>query len=106
MMNVSITTRGYKAPERLKNYLVDKLKRLNRFKDQIMDIDAIFSYEKLDQVVEFKVNLRKKQFIVKERSEDIFKSIDLAIDNVERQITKIKEKIREHDKKKITEVVE
>jgi len=105
-MNVSITTRGYKAPERLKSYLVDKLKRLTRFEDQIMDIDAIFSYEKLDQVVEFKVNLRKKQFIVKERSEDIFKSIDLAIDNVERQITKIKEKIREHDKKKITEVVQ
>ncbi len=105
-MNVSITTRGYKAPERLKNYLVDKLKRLNRFEDQIMDINAIFSYEKLDQVVEFKVNLRKKQFIIKERSEDIFKSIDLAIDNVERQIAKIKEKIKDHDKKKITQVVQ
>ncbi len=105
-MNISITTRGYKAPERLKAYLADKLKRLNRFEDQIMDIDAIFSYEKLLQVVEFKVRLRKKNFIIKEKSEDIFKSIDLAIDNVERQITKIKEKIREHDKRKITEVVE
>ncbi len=105
-MNISITTRGYKAPERLKSYLADKLKRLNRFEDQIMDIDAIFSYEKLLQVVEFKVRLRKKNFIIKEKSEDIFKSIDLAIDNVERQIAKIKEKIREHDKRKITEVVE
>lgn len=105
-MNISITTRGYKAPERLKSYLTDKMKRLNRFSDQIMNIDTIFSYEKLNQVVEFKVQLRKKHFIVKEKSDDIFKSIDLAIDNVERQITKIKGKIRENDKRKITELVE
>jgi ribosomal subunit interface protein len=71
-----------------------------------MNIDTIFSYEKLDQVVEFKVQMRKKHFIVKEKSDDVFKSIDLAIDNVERQITKIKEKIRENDKRKITEMVE
>jgi putative sigma-54 modulation protein len=105
-MNISITTRGYKAPERLKSYLTDKIKRLDRFSDQIMNIDTIFSYEKLDQVVEFKVQMRKKHFIVKEKSDDVFKSIDLAIDNVERQITKIKEKIRENDKRKITEMVE
>ncbi len=105
-MNISITTRGYKAPERLKSYLTDKLKRLDRFSDQIMNIDAIFSYEKINQVVEFKVQLKKKHFFVKEKSDDIFKSIDLAIDNVERQITKIKEKIRENDKRKITEMVE
>jgi putative sigma-54 modulation protein len=105
-MNISITTRGYKAPERLKSYLTDKIKRLDRFSDQIMNIDTIFSYEKLNQVVEFKVQMRKKHFIVKEKSDDIFKSIDLAIDNVERQITKIKEKIRENDKRKITEMVE
>jgi len=106
VMNISITTRGYKAPERLKSYLTDKIKRLDRFSDQIMNIDTIFSYEKLDQVVEFKVQMRKKHFIVKEKSDDVFKSIDLAIDNVERQITKIKEKIRENDKRKITEMVE
>lgn len=102
-MNIAITTRGYKAPERLKKYLNDKIKRLDRFADQIINIDAILSYEKLDQVVEFKLRLNHKKVIVKERSDDVFKSIDLAVDNLERQVAKVKEKIRDHDKKKIIE---
>jgi len=102
-MNIAITTRGYKAPERLKKYLNDKIKRLDRFADHINNIDAILSYEKLDQVVEFKLRLNQKNIIVKERSDDVFKSIDLAVDNLERQVAKVKEKIRDHDKKKIVE---
>jgi len=105
-MKIAITTRGYKAPERLKKYINDKLKRLDRFADRIIDAEAILSYEKLDQVVEFKMRVNNKMVIVKERSEDIFKSVDLAVDNLERRITKIKDKFKEHDKKKIVEMVE
>ncbi len=105
-MNVSITARGYKAPDRLKAYLVEKLKRLERFEERILGLDTILSYEKLDQVVEFKLQLNNKKIqpiIIKEKSEDIFKSIDLAVDNLERQIIKHKEKIKSHDNKKIVE---
>jgi putative sigma-54 modulation protein len=105
-MKIAITTRGYKAPERLKEYINDKTKRLDRFADRIIDFEAILSYEHLDQVVEFKLRVNNKMVIVKERSNDVFKSIDLAIDNLERQITKIKNKIKEHDKIKIVEMVE
>ena len=102
-MNIAITTRGYKAPARLKNYLNEKIKRLDRFSDHIMNIEAILSYEKLDQVVEFKLRLDNKTVIAKEKSDDVFKSIDLEIDNLERQITKIKNKIKDHNNKKIVE---
>ena len=104
-MKVAITTRGYKAPERLKSYIYDKVNRLNRFSDQIQDLEAVLSYEKLDQVVEFKLRLGNKKIFVKEKSEDVFKSIDLAIDNVERQITKVKEKFKGHKKEKIVQLV-
>lgn len=105
-MKVAITTRGYKAPERLKTYLNDKMKRLDRFSDRILDLEAVFSYEKLDQVVEFKLRINNKKIFIKERSNDVFKSIDLAMDSLERQVTKIKEKFKEHDKRKIVDMVE
>ena len=105
-MKIAITTRGYKAPERLKTYLNDKMKRLDRFSDKILDLEAVFSYEKLDQVVEFKLRINNKKIFIKERSNDVFKSIDLAMDSLERQITKIKEKFKEHDKRKIVDMVE
>jgi len=105
-MKIAITTRGYKAPERLKTYIQDKMNRLNRFSDRIMDLEAVLSYEKLDQVVEFKLRINNKKIFIKEKSEDVFKSIDLAVDNLERQITRIKDKFTEHDKKKIVDMVE
>lgn len=105
-MNIAITTRGYKAPDRLKLYLTQKLKRLDRFAERILNIDAILSYENIDQVVEFQLRLNNKKIVVKEKSDDVFKSIDLAIDNLERQITKVKEKVREHNNKKIVEKLE
>ncbi len=102
-MNIAITTRGYKAPARLKTYVQNKGKRLDRFANRIMGIEAILSYEKKDQVVEFKLKTPHKMIFVKEKSEDVFKSIDLAIDNLERQLAKIKEKVKEHEKVKIVE---
>ncbi len=105
-MNIAITARGYKAPDRLKNYINEKLTRLDRFADIIMKCEAIVSYEKLDQVVEFKVKLRHKMIVITEKSEDIFKSVDLAIDNVERQIAKAKGKLKDRKKVKMIENLE
>ena len=68
-----------------------------------MDSEAIFSYENLDQIVEFKVKLKHKVIRVKEKSEDVFKSVDLAIDNLERQVAKAKDKLKDRDKVKIVE---
>ena len=82
------------------------MKRLDRFSDRILDLEAVFSYEKLDQVVEFKLRINNKNIFIKERSNDVFKSIDLAMDSLERQVAKIKEKFKEHDKRKIVDMVE
>ncbi|MBD3224443.1 MAG: ribosome-associated translation inhibitor RaiA [Caldithrix sp.] len=105
-MTISITARGYKAPDRLKSYIYQKLKRVERISDRLLKIEVILSYEKLDQWAEFKTHLNQKDIIVKEKSEDIFKSIDLAIDNLERQINKVKDKTKEHSKRKIVERLE
>lgn len=105
-MNIAITTRGYKAPGRLKSYITEKLKRLDRFAERILSVEAILSYENIDQVVEFQLRLSNKKIVVKEKSDDVFKSIDLAIDSLERQVTRVKEKFREHNNKKIVEKLE
>ncbi|MCK5033339.1 MAG: ribosome-associated translation inhibitor RaiA [Calditrichia bacterium] len=102
-MNITITTRGYKAPDRLKQYVTDKINRKGRFYEDVFDVDVILSYEKLTQIAEVKLKTTNKFIIAKEKSEDIFKSIDLVIDNVDRQIKRHKEKQREHKNSKITD---
>ena len=105
-MNVAITARGYKAPERLKEYIIQKLNRINRFSDIIMDSEAILSYEKQDQIIDLSVKLKYKVIRIKEKSDDIFKSVDLAIDNLELQIAKAKGKMKDHSKTKMVENLE
>jgi ribosome hibernation promoting factor len=102
-MNIAITARGYKASEQLKNYIYEKLNRINRFSDIIMDSEAILSYENKIQIVELSVKLRHKVIRIKEKSDDIFKSVDLAVDNLELQIAKAKDKLKDHSKEKIVE---
>ena len=105
-MNIAITARGYKAPDRIKNYIKEKLNRINRFSDIIMDSEAILSYEKQVQIIDLSVKLKYKVIRIKEKSEDIFKSVDLAIDNLELQIAKAKDKMKDHSNIKMVENLE
>ena len=105
-MNSAITTRGYKTPERLKNYVSEKVNRLDRFSDIIMNGEAIISYEKLDKVVDFKIKLKHKLIHVSEKSEDVYKSVDLAIDKLERQVAKAKDKLKDRSSTKIVHSLE
>jgi putative sigma-54 modulation protein len=102
-MNITITARGYKAPERLKKYVTEKMTKKERLYEGVLDVDVILSYEKLTQIAEVKLNTANKLIIAKEKSDDIFKSIDLVIDNIERQIKRYKEKKREHKNNKMAD---
>jgi putative sigma-54 modulation protein len=69
----------------------------------VIDADVILSYEKLTQIVEIKLKVYNRTIIVREKSDDIFKSIDLAVDNCERQIKRFKERRRDHKNEKMND---
>ncbi len=104
-MNLSITARGGKASDRLKKYITDKLTRKQKLYEEVIDTEVILSYEKLTQIAEFKLKVNNKTVFVREKSEDIYKSIDLALNKCERQIKRVKERQREHNNEKITEKI-
>lgn len=105
-MNISITARGGKASDRMKKYITDRIARKQRVYEGVIETEVILSYEKQTQVAELKLKVQNKSIFVKERSDDIYKSIDMALDNCERQIKKIKERMREHSNEKIADKIE
>ena len=100
-MDISITARGGRASDRLKKYILDKLSKKPRVYEGVIDTEVILSYEKLTQIVEIKLKVYNGSIIVREKSEDIFKSIDLAVDNCERQIKRFKERRRDHNNERM-----
>jgi len=102
-MNISITARGGKASDRLKKYIMDKLSKKPRVYEGVIDTEVVLSYEKLTRIVEINLKIYNGTVIVREKSDDIYKSIDLAVDNCERQIKRFKERRRDHKHEKMSD---
>jgi len=99
-MRISFTARHYKAPEKLKNYAENKVKKLEKFFDGIIDCDIVLDYIKDQQIAEIKINVYNNVLAATEQSDDVYKSIDNAVDKLERQLKKYKTKLRGDKHKK------
>lgn len=97
-MNLNITARRFKLKDDLREYVKEKAEKLNKFHDGIMKIEVILAWEKLTRIVELKINASGKLIIIKETSDELRKSFDLALDRAERQLKKHKSKIKTVEK--------
>ena len=100
-MDIHFTARRFKAHQEIRDHVLDALKRLDRFYEGIVRSDIILSFEKKPnsiKMAEINIHVNHTVLSAKEKSEDFFKSIDLALEKVERQLEKYKSKVRHKDK--------
>jgi ribosome hibernation promoting factor len=96
-MQVNITFRNMFATDALRNHVEEKLaKVVDKYLDKVTEIHVTLSLERYLQHAD--INLHAGNFHVrgKEKSEDMYASIDLAIDKIERQLKKHKERLKSH----------
>ena len=105
-MRISFTARHFKPSDRLKVHATTQVEKLTRYYDGILEIEIILDYIKQQQVAELIAKVFGTRLAVVEKSEDMYKSIDLAVDKMENKLKKYKGKIRGFDKERIVENVE
>lgn len=93
-MKVTTTSRHYDLTVALKDYAENKVHNLKRYFDQIMNANITFSLEKYRHTVEISVHVNGGDFQAKGVSEDMYASVDGAVEKLERQILKYKGKIK------------
>ena len=96
-MQVNITFRNMFATDALRNHVQDKLgKVVDKYLDKVTEAHVTLSLERYLHHAD--INLHAGQFHVrgKEKSEDMYASIDMAIDKIERQLKKHKERLKNH----------
>jgi len=91
-MRITITARHFKAPETLKNFVRKEVSRLEKYYDGTMSSEVILSWEHLSQVAEITMKVARQNLAAVEKSEEIRKSITLAVKKLERQLKKLKDK--------------
>jgi putative sigma-54 modulation protein len=93
----NITGKHIDIPVALKGYAEEKASKLPKFYDLITQVDVIIEGKEGNNV-EVEViarGERKKLFIVKEKTSDVYACIDLAVHRLEQQLRKVKTKERD-----------
>jgi putative sigma-54 modulation protein len=80
--------------ERLKEYGRDKLGRLEKYLDSILDADVTFMVEKFRHKVEVVLTSDGLKIKADEVTEDMYSALDLVVDKLEKQIKRHREKLK------------
>jgi len=92
-MELKTTARHFEATPELVTFTENKIRKLKRFWDQILHVEAIMSVEKFRHIAEVKVHVNGHDFSAKEESDDMYASIEKSVKNLEKQMKKFKGKI-------------
>ncbi len=97
-MNVKFTARHFKAHDTLKDHATSSIEALTKFYDGILNAEVTLSFEKVQnsiKVAEITLGVNGKTLKSTAKSEEFVKSIDLAVEKIEAQLKKYKDKIRD-----------
>ena len=95
-MQISVTFRNTGSEDWFKDYITERLKKLQKYIDKPLEAHVVLSVEKFRNVAEVNVTAKGVNIIGKEEAKDMQLAVDTVIDKIERQMKKHKEKLRGH----------
>lgn len=100
-MNLLISGQHLDITPSIRQYVENKLDRVVRHFDQIIEIAVILGVDKLSekdkrQRAEVNVRMKGNMIHLDNFAEDLYAAIDGLVDKLDRQVLKYKEKIQDH----------
>lgn len=92
-MNYIISGKNIEVTDGLKTAIYDKLGRLEKFFAEDTDVQVTFSVEKERQKIEVTIPMKGHIIRAEQSCDDMYVSIDLVVEVIERQVTKYKKKL-------------
>ncbi len=95
-MNLTVTGHHVEVTPAIRDYVTDKIKKVTRHFDHVIDVTVTLSVEKLIQKAEANVHVSGRDIFVQTEDSDLYAAIDGLADKLDRQVVKHKEKNGEH----------
>ena len=96
-MEMTVTFRHLEPSDALREYVTERIARIEKYLGTTAEVHIILSHEKRANIAEVIVHANRATITAKEQHEDnMYASIDLVVDKIERQVKKHKEKISSH----------
>ena len=91
-MNIKVVWKNIEITEAIRDYIEKRFEKFEKFELDNSEITVSCSVEREEQIVDIQINKSGDFIRIEERNNDLYASIDLAIDRVARQLRKDKEK--------------
>ena len=95
-MQISLSGHHVEITDSLRNYVNEKIGKLERHFDQALDIHVILTVEKLRHKAEATLHVSGSSLHADSVQEDMYAAIDGLVDKLDRQGKKHKEKTKSH----------
>ena len=93
---IHVTGRHVEVTDAMKNYAVEKLSKIERIMDRIIDVTIVMDTQKVDHIVEITMKAGNTRMSSSATSTDMYASIDQAIKKLEAQVLHYKSKLNDH----------
>jgi len=95
-MQTSVTFKNIDPSDHLTTYVSDKLDRFDKYLDNPATANVVLSVEKFRHITEISIFGDRLNIMGKDETDNMYSSIDKALDKISTQIKKKREKIRRH----------
>ncbi|WP_035588265.1 ribosome hibernation-promoting factor, HPF/YfiA family [Hippea jasoniae] len=92
-MKITITAKNTQLTDSIKNYVEKKIGRLERKLDSPVSAEVVLSVERYRHIADVKLNIDGEIMKATESSKDMYSSVDLVYEVLEKQIEKMKDKL-------------
>ncbi|MBA2728403.1 MAG: ribosome-associated translation inhibitor RaiA [Parachlamydiaceae bacterium] len=97
--DITVTGRHMLVTDAMKDYAIDKIVKIDRFNARIIDVNIVMDIQKLEHRVDITLKVDHVFIKASATAEIMYASIDKAIDKIETQLRRYKDRINEHQKK-------
>jgi len=98
-MQLNLTGHHIEITDSLRNYVNEKMQRIERHFDKVTNTHVILTLEGNRHKAEATINMRGNNIFADSTEDNMYAAIDGLIDKLDRQVKKHKEKITDHHQK-------
>jgi putative sigma-54 modulation protein len=101
LMNLTISGHHLEVTPALREYVINKLDRVTRHFDQVVDITVLLTVEKQKekerrQKAEVNLHVKGRDIHIEQANEDLYAAIDQLVDKLDRQVCRHKDRLQDH----------
>ena len=97
-MQISTTARHCELDSELRSFAEERLQRISRFARDIHEVHLTVTGEKFRHVAEIKLRLNHHEMVCREEATEIRSSIEGAVDRIEEQLRRFKDRRTDHQR--------